>query len=53
MEVSAEDRAAAQRLLALPGDYERELKESGKAPKTVFTYVDRTERFLRRIATGS
>jgi hypothetical protein len=52
MEVDADDRAAARRLLALLGDYEAELKASGKASNTVFTYVDRTERFLRRVANG-
>ena len=53
MEVDADDRAAAERLLRLLPDYEAELKAAGKAAKTVFTYVDRTERFLRRVATDS
>ena len=50
---SAEDRAAAERLLLLLPAYEAELKAAGKATKTVFTYVDRTERFLRRVAAAS
>lgn len=50
MTVDAHDRAAADRLLRLLGQYETELKASGKASNTVFTYVDRAQRFLRRVA---
>lgn len=53
MQTSQEDRAAAERLLRLLPAYEAELRADGKASKTVFTYVDRTERFLRRVATAS
>lgn len=49
MTVTGDDRAAAQRLVLLLPDYEAELRASGKSPKTVFTYVDRAERFLRRV----
>jgi hypothetical protein len=52
MQVAAEDVAAAQRLLGLISAYDAELRASGKAPNTVFTYVDRAERFLRRVAKG-
>jgi hypothetical protein len=52
MEVDDEDRAAAARLLRLLAGYEAELKASGKTSSTVFTYVDRAERFLRRVAQG-
>jgi hypothetical protein len=52
IEVSPEDRRAAERLLQLLGAYEHELRSAGKSPKTVFTYVDRAERFLRRVASG-
>lgn len=52
MTVGEEDRSAADRLLKLLGDYESELRAAGKSPKTVFTYVDRAERFLRRIVHG-
>lgn len=52
MEVSAQDRAAAERLLLLLGAYEQELVAAGKTRSTINTYVDRTERFLRRVAAG-
>ena len=28
-------------------DYERDLVNAGKAPHTVYTYVDRAERFIK------
>ena len=49
MDVDDDDRAAAARLLPLLAGYEAELKASGKTASTVFTYVDRAERFLRRV----
>lgn len=52
MAVSPEDRMAAERLLNLLSDYEAELIQAGKTRSTVHTYVDRTERFLRRVAAG-
>ena len=52
MEVTGEDRAAADRLLQLLDAYEAELVNSGKSRSTVHTYVDRTERFLKRVAAG-
>lgn len=50
--VVAEDRAAAARLLELLGPYEEELRAAGKSENTILTYVDRAERFLRRVAEG-
>lgn len=50
--VTAEDQAAAERLLGVLGSYEAELTASGKSKNTVFTYVDRAERFLKRVAQG-
>jgi hypothetical protein len=50
MTVSHDDRDAARRLLDLIPEYEAELVASGKKGSTVFTYVDRAERFLRRVA---
>jgi hypothetical protein len=47
--IDDDDRAAATRLLRLLVPYEAELKASGKTASTVFTYVDRAERFLRRV----
>ncbi len=52
MAIQDEDRAAAGRLLGLIGAYEAELKAAGKTSSTVFTYVDRAERFLKRVATA-
>ena len=52
MKVTAEDRAAADRLLNLLGPYEAELVQNGKSRSTVHTYVDRTERFLKRVLAG-
>ena len=52
MKVTADDRAAAERLLGLLESYEAELVQSGKSRNTVHTYVDRTERFLKRVAAG-
>ena len=52
MTVDTEDRAAAARLLNLIGPYEAELTAAGKSRSTVVTYVDRAERFLRRVAAG-
>lgn len=49
MVIEEADRIAAERLSRLLPGYEAELKESGKSNNTVFTYVDRAERFLRRI----
>jgi hypothetical protein len=49
MVIDAADRAAAERLMSLLPAYEAELKASGKSSSTVFTYVDRAERFLRRV----
>ncbi len=50
MATDAEDRQAAVRLIGLLAAYEAELVESGKSRNTVHTYVDRAERFLRRVA---
>ena len=52
MTIKSEDRAAAERLLALMGPYEAELLAAGKSRSTINTYVDRTERFLKRVALG-
>ena len=52
MKITAEERAAADRLLQLLGAYEAELVQSGKSRSTIHTYVDRTERFLKRVAAG-
>lgn len=52
LEVTSEDREAARRLLRLLGAYEAALQASGKSKNTVFTYVDRAERFLKRVAEG-
>lgn len=52
MTVTAEDRAAAFRLLDLIGPYEEELIAAGKTRSTINTYVDRSERFLKRVAHG-
>lgn len=52
MRIDAADRAAAERLLGLLDSYEAELVQSGKSRHTIHTYVDRTERFLKRIAAG-
>ena len=52
MGISAEDSVAAERLLQLIPDYEAELRANGKAANTIFTYVDRAERFLRRVSEG-
>lgn len=52
MDVSPEHRTAAGLLHELLGDYEKELLASGKAKNTVFTYVDRTQRFLNRVLGG-
>lgn len=49
MVIEDADRAAAERLILLLPAYEAELREAGKSKNTVFTYVDRAERFLRRI----
>lgn len=51
-ETDADDRAAAERLMRLIGSYEAELLAAGKSKNTVDTYVDRAERFLRRIIEG-
>lgn len=51
-DVTAEHRQAANQLLSLLGAYESELVASGKSKNTVFTYVDRAERFLKRVAEG-
>jgi hypothetical protein len=48
MKVTGEDRQAAQRLLLLLDAYEAELIAAGKTRATINTYVDRTERFLKR-----
>jgi hypothetical protein len=53
MTVTAEHRKAAQLLLALLPNYQSELESSGKTMSTIFTYVDRAERFLRRVASGN
>ena len=53
MKVSAEQAKAAQVLLKLLPDYQSELESSGKTLSTVFTYVDRAERFLRRVVAGN
>lgn len=50
METTSEDRQAAARLLGLLPMYQAELVASGKSPNTIHTYVDRAERFLRRVA---
>lgn len=52
MTVSEEDRIAARRLLNLVAAYEAELVAAGKTRSTVNTYVDRTERFLKRVIQG-
>lgn len=52
MRIDEEDRAAARRLLGLLGAYEAELVAAGKSPSTITTYIDRTERFLRRVVVG-
>lgn len=52
LNITAEDRQAADRLIRLLGAYEAELVASGKSKNTVFTYVDRAERFLKRVAQG-
>jgi hypothetical protein len=52
MNVSDEDRVAARRLLDLLGVYEQELISANKSRFTVNTYVDRAERFLKRVANG-
>lgn len=49
MSVDAEDRIAAERLTALLPSYDQVLRSEGKSANTVFTYVDRAERFLRRV----
>lgn len=53
MHVDGDDVLAAQRLLRRIPDYEAELRAEGKSPKTVFTYTDRAERFLRRVARST
>ncbi len=50
MVTTSDDVAAANRLLRLVPEYAAELTASGKSPNTVFTYTDRAERFLRRVA---
>jgi hypothetical protein len=52
MRISDDDRAAARRLQELLGAYEAELIAAGKSRATITTYVDRTERFLKRVASG-
>ena len=52
MSISDEDRRAAERLLRLLGSYEAELRQAGKTRATINTYVDRAERFLKRVASG-
>jgi hypothetical protein len=52
MLITADDKAAADRLLTLIGPYEAELVAANKSRSTVTTYVDRAERFLRRVAAG-
>lgn len=53
MTVTAAEARAAQLLLSLLPDYQSELESSGKTMSTIFTYVDRAERFLRRVASGN
>ncbi|HWL42151.1 MAG TPA: hypothetical protein VNQ73_04340 [Ilumatobacter sp.] len=50
MPVTRQDREAANLLLALIRPYEDELVAAGKSRSTVSTYVDRAERFLKRVA---
>ena len=52
MRITSDDRAAAVRLQKLLGPYEAELAAAGKSRATINTYVDRTERFLKRVAHG-
>jgi hypothetical protein len=47
--ITPELRDVAAALLALLPDYQSDLESSGKSPRTVIMYVDRTERFLWRI----
>lgn len=52
MTVTTDDRRAAEQLMPLLAAWEEELVSQGKSRSTVHTYVDRSERFLRRILKG-
>ncbi len=52
MTITAAHKAAAELLLDLLGAYEAELVAAGKSRSTINTYVDRAERFLKRILGG-
>lgn len=53
MEITDEHRAAAGLLQELLGPYEAELVAAGKSRATIHTYVDRSERFLKRVIGGA